>query len=125
MIQEVFNRVEKKYVLTKLQAEKLAKKISSYIESGEYPYSKICNIYFDTDNNELIRKSIEKPLYKEKIRLRSYGVPNKEDKVFLEIKKKFNGIVTKRRIDLSLNETNDYLENGTIRCVFWTRGKLI
>ena len=114
MIQEVFNRVEKKYLLTKLQAEKLSKKISDHIESGEYPYSKICNIYFDTENNELIRKSIEKPLYKEKVRLRSYGVPNKKDKVFLEIKKKFNGVVTKRRIDLSLKETYEYLENGTI-----------
>ena len=114
MIQEVFNRVEKKYTLNKLQAEKLIKMISNYIESGEYPYSKICNIYFDTENDELIRKSIEKPLYKEKVRLRSYGVPNKTDKVFFEIKKKFKGVVTKRRIDLSLEEAYKYMEDGTI-----------
>ena len=112
MIQTVFNRVEKKYILSKLQAEVLAKKIGEHIKSGEYPYTKICNIYFDTDNNELIRKSIEKPVYKEKVRLRSYGVPNKEDEVFLEIKKKFEGVVTKRRIGLKLEDVYSYLENG-------------
>lgn len=89
MSQEVFNRIEKKYLLDKTKAEELIKRISNYIRPGEYPYTKICNIYYDTENNELIRKSIEKPIYKEKIRLRSYGVPNKKDKVFLEIKKKF------------------------------------
>lgn len=91
MAQEVFNRIEKKYLLDKTKAEELMKKISPYIKSGEYPYTKICNIYYDTDNSELIRKSIEKPIYKEKVRLRSYGTPNnKEDRVFLEIKKKFS-----------------------------------
>lgn len=114
MIQTVFNRVEKKYILTKLQAERLIKKISKNIKAGEYPYSKICNIYFDTNNCELIRKSIEKPVYKEKVRLRSYGIPNKEDRVFLEIKKKFDGVVTKRRIALNLNEVYEYLETGII-----------
>ena len=113
MIQTVFNRVEKKYLLTKLQAERLIKKINDNIKPGEYPYSKICNIYFDTNNSELIRKSIEKPVYKEKIRLRSYGIPNKNDKVFLEIKKKFDGIVTKRRIALPLSNVYQYLEDGT------------
>ncbi|MBO4816167.1 MAG: polyphosphate polymerase domain-containing protein [Clostridia bacterium] len=112
MIQTVFNRVEKKYLLTKLQAERLTKKINEYIKPGEYPYTRICNIYFDTNNNELIRKSIEKPVYKEKVRLRSYGVTNKEDRVFLEIKKKFEGIVTKRRISLKLKDVYNYLENG-------------
>lgn len=90
MAQEVFNRIEKKYLLDKRKTEILMKKISPYIKSGEYPYTKICNIYFDTENSELIRKSIEKPVYKEKVRLRSYGTPTQEDKVFLEIKKKFS-----------------------------------
>lgn len=89
MAQEVFNRVEKKYLLDKTTVENLIKRINSYIVLGEYPYSKVCNIYFDTDNKELIRKSIEKPIYKEKVRLRSYGIPTKENKVFFEIKKKF------------------------------------
>lgn len=114
MIQTVFNRVEKKYLLSKLQAERLIKKISENVKPGEYPYSKICNIYFDTKNSELIRKSIEKPVYKEKIRLRSYGIPNENDKVFLEIKKKFEGVVTKRRIAIPLNSVYSYLENGIL-----------
>ncbi len=112
MSQQVFNRVEKKYLLDSIKAEKLIELISLHIKSGEYPYTKICNIYFDTDNDELIRKSIEKPLYKEKVRLRSYGTPTQEDKVFLEIKKKFKGVVTKRRIGASLKEINNYLDNG-------------
>lgn len=90
MEQEVFNRVEKKYLLNKTKVEVLMRKISPYIKSGEYPYTKICNIYYDTENNELVRKSIEKPIYKEKVRLRSYGTPNEKDKVFFEIKKKFS-----------------------------------
>ena len=65
-------------------------------------------MYFDTDDYELIRTSIEKPVYKEKIRLRSYGIPNMDDSVFLEIKKKFEGVGNKRRITLKLREFNDY-----------------
>ena len=114
MAQEVFNRIEKKYLLDKTKAENLIKKISPYIKPGEYPYTKICNIYFDTDKDELIRKSIEKPIYKEKLRLRSYGIPNKKDKVYLEIKKKFEGVVTKRRIELTLDELYKYLNDGII-----------
>jgi len=97
MAQEVFNRIEKKYLLDKNTAEQLIKRITPYIKSGEYPYTKICNIYFDTNNDELIRKSIEKPVYKEKIRLRSYGIPKNEDKVFLEIKKKFKRSSCKKK----------------------------
>lgn len=114
MVQKVFNRIEKKYLLNKEKAERLIKIISEYMKLSKYPYTKICNIYFDTENKELIRKSIEKPIYKEKIRLRSYGVPNLEDKVFLEIKKKFKGVVTKRRVPLTLKEAYEYLENGII-----------
>ena len=113
MIEKVFNRTEKKYLLNKTKVEELIKKISPYIKSNKYPYSKICNIYFDTENKELIRKSIEKPIYKEKVRVRSYGVPDKKDKVFLEIKKKFKGVVTKRRVAVTLKEVYEYLENGT------------
>lgn len=77
-----------------------------------YPIS---NIYFDTDSNELIIKSLEKPIYKEKLRLRSYGqVHDKNETVFLEIKKKFDGIVYKRRTSFTLTEAEDFLQNGTI-----------
>ncbi len=114
MVGNVFNRVEKKYLLDSKKTEALMKAINEYIIPGEYPYTKVCNIYFDTDNKELIRKSISKPLYKEKVRLRSYGTPSVEDKVYIEIKKKFKGVVTKRRVGTSLEDFKSYLKNGNI-----------
>lgn len=105
---ETFKRREEKYLLTQNQYNYLLNKISNYIEKDKYYESNICNIYFDTDNFDLIKNSIEKPLYKEKVRLRSYNIPESEDKVFFEIKKKYNGISNKRRITLKLNEFNNY-----------------
>ncbi len=108
----VFRRIEKKYLLTEEQYRLLLEKAKDYIEIDTYDYSTICNIYFDTDDYLLVNRSIEKPLYKEKIRLRSYGVPKKNSKVFLEIKKKYKGIVGKRRICISLKDLYIYLETG-------------
>lgn len=108
----VFRRVEKKYLLTKNQYDDLMNKIKPYIEVDTYDYSVICNVYFDTDDFLLINRSIEKPIYKEKVRLRSYGVPTKDTKVFLEIKKKYKGIVGKRRISVPLKSIYSYLNTG-------------
>lgn len=77
----------------------------------EHGISKICNIYFDTGQFDLIRHSITKPVYKDKIRLRSYNIPNLESKVYLEIKKKYDGVVSKRRIQMTLKEFYEYLNN--------------
>jgi len=91
----------------------LLEKSKEYIKSDKYGVTSICNVYFDTEDSELIRTSIEKPLYKEKLRLRSYGTPTSEDsKVFLEIKKKYDGVVYKRRVSMSLKESEKYLNNG-------------
>ena len=65
-----------------------------------YGTSLICNLYLDTPDFLLIRRSIEKPLYKEKLRVRSYGVANAQSVVYLELKKKFKGVVYKRRVGL-------------------------
>ena len=78
----------------------------------EHGESTICNIYYDTPDFRLIRRSLEKPVYKEKLRLRSYGTASKDEKVFLELKKKYKGIVYKRRISLNCDEAQDTLENG-------------
>lgn len=107
----VFQRIEKKYLLTKDKYEKFLKAIEPYMSIDEYGLHTICNIYYDTDTYDLIRHSIEKPTYKEKLRLRSYGVPSKRDKVYLEIKKKYDGVVYKRRISLSLEEAERYLNH--------------
>lgn len=111
---ETFKRKEEKYLLTQNQYERLINKINNYIEKDKYFESNICNIYFDTSNFDLIKTSIEKPLYKEKVRLRSYNVPEIDDNVFFEIKKKYKGLTNKRRIIVSLKEFNDYFENNQI-----------
>lgn len=115
MIKEVFNRKESKYILSKDIYNNLINIIQNNITYDEYPKSTICNIYFDTDNYDLISNSIQKPIYKQKVRLRSYNIPDLNDYVFLEIKKKFNGIVNKRRIKMSLKEYYDYLNNGELK----------
>ena len=75
----------------------------------EYGVTSICSIYFDTPDYRLIRNSLEKPVYKEKLRLRSYGTPAEGDKVFVELKKKYQGIVYKRRERMELSEAEHYL----------------
>ena len=109
-MQEIFKRVEKKYILTKEKKEILLEKIKNHLVPDEYGESTICNIYYDTVNYDLVRYSIDKPVYKEKVRLRSYNVPNKDSEVFLEIKKKYDGIVYKRRISGKLEEIERLFE---------------
>lgn len=108
-----FARKELKYRLTAAQYRFLREALEPYVVPDEYGESTICNIYFDTPDYRLIRKSIEKPVYKEKLRLRSYGVAGPEDKTFLELKKKYKGIVYKRRICLTEQEAMDYLSGKT------------
>ena len=108
----VFQRYEKKYLLDMEQYDGFLKKVDGYMQVDEYGKSTICNIYYDTEYYDLIRASIEKPPYKEKLRLRSYGVPKLSDMVFLEVKKKYGGIVYKRRIALPLYEAYESLERG-------------
>lgn len=109
---EIFERIEKKYLLSAFQYQALTKMIKHYMEIDEYGESTICNVYYDTENYELIRTSLEKPVYKEKLRLRSYGVPEEQTKTFVEIKKKYGGIVYKRRIELPHAEARNYLLHG-------------
>lgn len=86
--------------------------IEDKIDCDEYGKSTVSNIYLDTPNFLLIRNSIDAKAYKEKLRIRSYGVPNDDSKVFFEIKKKYKGIVYKRRLSLTCNQVTDYIENG-------------
>ena len=111
--QMVFQRYEIKFLLTRKQKECILKAIEPYMELDAYGRSTIRNIYYDTDNYRLVRKSLEKPVYKEKLRVRSYGVPSGGDRVFVELKKKYKGVVYKRRIRMRADEAPDYL-NGSI-----------
>lgn len=72
----------------------------------------IYNIYYDTDDDKIIRHSLSKPYYKEKLRLRSYNIPSPKDTVFLELKKKIGGVVNKRRIVITLEEAYDLINKG-------------
>ena len=111
MAQTVFNRYEKKYLMPEDVYHELRDRLSSHMHVDEYGLTTVCNIYYDTADNYLVRRSIEKPKYKEKLRLRSYGIPTLDSTVFLEIKKKYQGVVNKRRIMLTLREAYEYLEN--------------
>ena len=109
-----FMRKEIKFMLSMEQYEALLEEIHKYMDPDQYcvggkDYG-IYNLYYDTPDDYLIRTSLEKPYYKEKIRLRSYFSPAApSDKVFLEIKKKVGGIVTKRRVTMTLEESDAYL----------------
>lgn len=98
--QAVFKRYELKYILTMEQKEKVLKAMEPYMALDEYGRTTIRNIYFDTDNYRLIRRSIEKPTYKEKLRVRSYKQAKPESTVFVELKKKYDSVVYKRRLSL-------------------------
>lgn len=110
--QAVFERHEKKYLLTRAQYEAVRKLLDQHMREDEFGLHTVSSIYLDTENNEIIRKSIEKPVYKEKVRLRSYGTPRPSDTVYLELKKKVHGVVYKRRIPLTLKEAERYLKAG-------------
>lgn len=107
----IFRRVEKKYLLTKDEKDRLFDRIWIYLEKDKFYESTISNIYFDTVNNDLIINSIDKPIFKEKVRLRTYKTPiDMKSEVFLEIKRKFKGIVGKRRVCLNLQEFYDFYD---------------
>ncbi len=104
----IFKRVEQKYILTKSQYLSLQDIVNEHFKKDIYYQSNIYNLYFDNTNNDMVINSIEKPPYKDKIRLRSYNEPKQSDQVFLEVKKKFEGTVYKRRLSLTLQEWEDY-----------------
>lgn len=113
---EVFNRNECKFLLNDDVYKSLSVKLQEYMDKDDYSkddnFYTISNIYYDSEDNYLIRNSLMKPTYKEKLRLRAYGVPSENDKVYLEIKKKFNGVVNKRRTSIKLKEAYTFLSTS-------------
>ena len=108
-----FKRKEKKYLLDETSYQAIKSRITEHMKEDRYGLSTIMSLYYDDDAFSLIHRSIEKPRYKEKFRVRSYGVPDENTPVFAEIKKKYNGIVYKRRVTAPLAEMRQFLENGT------------
>lgn len=110
--QGTFKRYEKKYLLNEKKYKLLKQRLQDKLIIDHFGKTTICNIYFDTPEHLLIRNSLEKPVYKEKLRLRSYGTPQGADPVFIEIKKKYKGIVYKRREKMDLFTAEQYLYEG-------------
>lgn len=110
--QTVFKRYELKYMLTLEQKEKVIAAMEPYMELDRYGRMSIRNIYYDTDTYLLVRRSIEKPAYKEKLRIRSYGRAESDSTVFVELKKKYDHVVYKRRISLPEAEAMEWVARG-------------
>ncbi|MCR4694186.1 MAG: polyphosphate polymerase domain-containing protein [Pseudobutyrivibrio sp.] len=111
-LQNTFNRIEYKYLMDEATYFKFTEELANYMEVDKYGLHTIRNIYYDTNTNELIRTSIEKPKYKEKFRVRCYGKPEYDSICFLEIKKKYKGLVNKRRVALPMEEAERFLIHG-------------
>ena len=104
-----FQRYETKYMLSPIMARKLRKSLPGHLQMDEYGLDTICSLYYDTPDHQLIRRSLEKPVYKEKLRLRSYGPVKETSPIYVELKKKYEGIVYKRRERMILSEAVPYL----------------
>lgn len=113
---EVFNRYENKYLMNDEAFRDIHARLLEYMEPDEHnkggEFYAISNVYFDTEHDTLIRNSLAKPKYKEKLRLRAYGVPAPDAKVYLELKKKVFGLVNKRRTALRLGEAYEFVRTG-------------
>ena len=112
--QAVFKRKEIKYLLSSEERNALLPILEAHMEPDVFAHSSISNLYYDTPDFRMVRRSLEKPMYKEKLRLRSYGMPENTSTVFPEIKKKAMGIVYKRRISLPYQEAVSFLSGQQI-----------
>lgn len=113
-IQHTFKRVEKKYVLDRDRVPALIERLEPWMRPDGYGRHGVLNLYFDTERYELVRRSVERPVYKEKFRLRGYGTPGEERIVFAELKKKYKGVVYKRRIAAAPEQIDRLLAGRTI-----------
>lgn len=110
--QYTFQRYEIKYLVTDEIKSKLIEMLTELVTEDPHGKSTISSLYLDTPDHLLIRNSIDGKAYKEKLRLRSYGIASENDKVFLEIKKKYKSVVYKRRESMKLNEAMEYIQTG-------------
>ena len=107
--QTIFERYEIKYRITRAQQQRILAAIGDRMQADAYGVSTIRNVYFDTPDHRLIRRSLEKPVYKEKLRVRCYTTATPDTTVFVELKKKYKGVVHKRRIALPQGQAMAYL----------------
>lgn len=112
-MEENFARVETKYLLTLSQADQIEESlIREGFERLSFGSPTVQSLYYDTADYALIRASLERPSYKEKLRLRAYGEAGHITNTFLEIKKKYRGVVYKRRTAMGLTQAAEALRTG-------------
>ena len=111
----IFRRIEKKYLICGAQRRELMDRIGERLAPDAYGESTVSSLYLDTPDWLMIRNSIDATTYKEKLRVRSYGTPGPDSRVFLEMKKKFKGVVYKRRVALTERQAEAYLRSGIPR----------
>ena len=109
-IQTIFERYELKFLITEKQKEKILATMKEYMAIDQYGRTTIRNIYYDTESFRLVRHSIDRPIYKEKLRIRSYQKAKPDSTVFIELKKKYESIVYKRRIPMPEEKATDWIE---------------
>lgn len=110
--QMTFKRYEIKYMITKAQMAVIQKAMAEHMIADAHGKNTLCSLYFDTPDHLLVRRSLEHPIYKEKLRLRSYGTATNDQPVFVELKKKYDSVVYKRRVCMNAAQAYDYLLNG-------------
>lgn len=109
---DVFRRREIKFLLDPDQCRAVEEALAQYMVPDAYGPSTVCSLYYDTPDYRLIRRSLEHPVYKEKLRLRCYGIATDEADVFLELKKKYKGVVYKRRVKVTEPEAKAFMEGA-------------
>ena len=110
--QMVFRRYEIKYLMDRRQRAEVLKAMEPYMALDGYGRSSVRSVYYDTPDFRLIRRSLDRPAYKEKLRLRTYRTPGADTEAFVEIKKKYDHIVYKRRVAMTYSEAQAYLDGG-------------
>ncbi|MBQ1589850.1 MAG: polyphosphate polymerase domain-containing protein [Oscillospiraceae bacterium] len=112
----VMKRYEMKYILDPEQTDLLIKGLEGHLLPDAYGLTSIASLYYDTPDYLLVRRSIEKPRFKEKIRLRSYGMATEQTPVYLELKRKADGIVYKRRVQTTIPLVKQFFEGDGDIC---------
>ncbi len=112
----VMRRHEMKYLLNGEQTERFQKELQGHMQIDQYGKTSIASLYYDTPTYQLIRSSLEKPAFKEKLRLRSYGLATQESPVFLEMKRKANGVVYKRRVQMTVPLAQQFFSEDESAC---------
>ena len=108
----VMQRYELKYLLSERQTEYLRRALEGKMQIDAFGLTSIASLYYDTPDRRLIRASMEKPAFKEKLRLRSYGLASEDSPVYLELKRKYDGVVYKRRVQTTIPQAERFLADA-------------